>query len=157
MAMTTAVVIETKGNYAVIQAKCLETCETCGSKGACHATHVENNVIEMDAINRIKAHVGDMVSVEIPDKTILGASFLVYIVPVIFFIAGALIGNSMKVFGLSANASTLVVGGFFGVISFVIPMFALKLLPGFEKSLTPVIVSKAAGSLKSALSKGGAS
>lgn len=49
--------------------------------------------MQIIAENDLHASVGDTVRVELGSKKIVGASFLAYLVPLLFFLLGLLIGN----------------------------------------------------------------
>ena len=57
--------------------------ENCASCGLC-----SNKTILVSAVNDVGAAVGDTVEIDMADRKVLGAAFLVYIVPLIVLIAG---------------------------------------------------------------------
>ena len=82
-------VIEKDGKYAVVNVKRTSSCgEACGSCGGCSPTSVSTKII-----NTIGAQVGDTVKFEHETGRVLFLSFLVYIVPIIAFIGGAVAVN----------------------------------------------------------------
>lgn len=88
------------------QSACSGDCHRCGGCAT------PNEVIRVNAVNRIGAEPGDMVIVETAGKTIMQAALLVYMVPIVLFFIGWAVGSALG----SAGA-----GGALG--------FALGLIP----------------------------
>lgn len=68
-------------------------CAGCHSKSACRPSETKEMIVE--AINDINARVGDRVQVSVPTSSLLKATFLVYFVPVLALIAGAITGSNV--------------------------------------------------------------
>lgn len=68
-------------------------CAGCHSKSACQPS--ENKEMIVEAINDVNAQVGDRVQVSVPTSSLLKATFLVYFVPVVALIGGAIAGGSL--------------------------------------------------------------
>jgi sigma-E factor negative regulatory protein RseC len=68
-------------------------CAGCHSRSACMPS--ENKEMTVEAINDINAQVGDRVQVSVPTSSLLKATFLVYFVPVLALITGAITGNNI--------------------------------------------------------------
>lgn len=68
-------------------AACGESCAACGL--------CPGKTAVVAAANEIRAAVGDSVMIDMSDKKVLGAAFLVYIVPLIALIAGYFIGYAV--------------------------------------------------------------
>lgn len=62
----------------------------CGDCGACQMGK-ENMERKVEAINPIGAKIGDQVTMEMSDDTVLKAAFIVYMVPLFVLIAGIFI------------------------------------------------------------------
>lgn len=84
------VVIEVKGATALVRMSESGGCENCASGGACK-TGSGGRVL--DAVNKAGASVGQRVVVEFSGGAFLKASFVVYVVPVVFLFAGAYLGG----------------------------------------------------------------
>lgn len=82
------------GGLAQVESVQSEACATCGARGACHAMGGEKTRL-VTALNQAKAQVGDRVMISMPRNAVLGASFLVYLVPALGLILGASLGNSL--------------------------------------------------------------
>lgn len=80
-------VIKIENGYAKVQIKRTEACAKCG---ACDMG--KSKSIEFLAKNSISAKVGDKVEIETQTANVLKASFIMYGVPLIFFLIGTLLG-----------------------------------------------------------------
>ncbi|RQD70589.1 MAG: sigma E positive regulator RseC/MucC [Tindallia sp. MSAO_Bac2] len=49
--------------------------------------------IELEALNRLNAREGDWVEVEMENQYVLTAAFMMYMIPLLFLVAGVLIGH----------------------------------------------------------------
>ena len=103
-----AIVLEVKDKKAKVKIERSKSCRGCGlcslNPGGMMVTEIEDPIGVKD---------GDRVQVEIPDKDFLKAAFILYLVPVIGLITGALIGSKF-------NPHMSIFGGFIGfILSFV--------------------------------------
>jgi sigma-E factor negative regulatory protein RseC len=81
------------GGMAQVESVQTDACATCGARGACHAMGGEKTRV-VTALNEADAQVGDKVMLSMPRRAVLSASFLVYMVPVLGLILGAVLGNA---------------------------------------------------------------
>jgi len=80
-------------------------CDHCAESGTCHASG-SKGASEVQAINEAEAGVGDLVELALPESSLLFASAMVYLLPVVLLVTGAILGNSfLPAVGLGANAS----------------------------------------------------
>lgn len=86
----TGLVIELKGALALVRMAEGAGCEGCSGAGSCKAVSGER-VLEAD--NAVGAKPGQHVLIRIGSGAFLKASFLVYMVPVIFLFIGAYVGG----------------------------------------------------------------
>lgn len=108
----TGIVKETKHGVASVMITRSSACgESCASCGLCPG---QTAVVE--AQNGVNAAAGDTVIIDMPDKKVLGAAFLVYIVPLIFLIAGYFLGGVI----FKTEAMSIVSGLFLMALSFLI-------------------------------------
>lgn len=93
----------------------------CGDKCGSCSSHCKQEKIEIDVKNRLNAVVGDRVEVESETKTILGAAFLVYIVPVVMLFVGMIVANMIaNSMGILLNEFvSLLIGVVFMAITFL--------------------------------------
>lgn len=97
-------------NNAMVLVKRHYSCEGCN---ACKMG-TEEKTLEIEAINRINATIGEVVAVDMEHQNVLKAAFIIYALPLITLILG--ISLSMKVLGqMGINNSEL----FSALIGFV--------------------------------------
>jgi len=89
----TGTIIELKGkNIAIVICRKSSFCEHCASMESCQMGD-DNTSKMIEAHNLIGAGVGDRVKLNVSTRTFLQSSFIVYIVPLIALLVGALAGN----------------------------------------------------------------
>jgi sigma-E factor negative regulatory protein RseC len=94
------------------------------------------------AINTVEAKEGDTVKIEIPEKSFLKASFLVYMVPIIALITGGFIGGILHPYfseSISKDGLSALTAFMFLIISIFIVKMAGKSL-GKSLEYTPKVV-----------------
>ncbi|MHB8173589.1 MAG: SoxR reducing system RseC family protein [Nitrospirota bacterium] len=84
------VVIETAGTTAKVMMSKAGTCESCGASGSCKVASGDR---VMEADNPLGAKPGQQVMVDIESGAFLKATFLTYMLPVIFLFLGAYLGG----------------------------------------------------------------
>lgn len=67
-------------------------CESCSSRQACQAGG-GGKEMEVEAINTADARIGDRIVLNIKTASLLKATFLLYVFPILAMIAGALVGQ----------------------------------------------------------------
>ena len=102
------------------QGACSHNCAECGG---C-ATSIMPTVTAM-AENRVGAREGDMVLIETPSEKLLGVAALVYLIPMIFLIAGYLVAQSL---GFTSGFCIL-----FGVAAFAVSIGLVFFLDRYVK------------------------
>jgi sigma-E factor negative regulatory protein RseC len=80
-----------EGSKAWVMVARSEMCDCCGSRGVCHTLGGGKNM-EAEALNSIKAGVGDRVQISIKPGILWKISMLFYLIPVIALVTGALLG-----------------------------------------------------------------
>ena len=84
-------VVGVEGDVAIVRANRESSCGSCAGKSACGTLgswdikKKEKNQFDIRLPNTLKANVGDIVVVEVPEQLILTASALFYGVPVLAF------------------------------------------------------------------------
>jgi sigma-E factor negative regulatory protein RseC len=116
-------VIELKGKLiAVVMCTKSSLCENCATNGNC-ALGDDDNTRLIEVQNPLAAEVGEQVRIATTTKSFLQSSFLLYIVPLIALvlgaIAGKLVGENLPT-GLDPNLLSAIFGVFFMSGSFVI-------------------------------------
>ncbi len=117
------IVIKTEGMTAIVKVEKKDACEDCGVGDSCKST---DEGINIEALNHVHAKVGQTVRISLKPYTYLKGSMLVFGMPVVLFIAGAIAG---KIFGeeyiVSVNSD--IVAAIAGFSALVLSMFGVKL------------------------------
>jgi sigma-E factor negative regulatory protein RseC len=96
MLETRAVIVKVEGQYAFVQASQANGCEQCSGKG-CGAGKLSrlfcSKPRQFQVENPIHAGVGDEVTVSVADGMVLRGIGLVYLLPLLFLVAGATLGS----------------------------------------------------------------
>ncbi|HBG45852.1 MAG TPA: hypothetical protein DDW94_02580 [Deltaproteobacteria bacterium] len=87
-------VIETKGQLVVIKAQRTSACDSCSSKKSCGSGGSDEEML-IEADNSIGAMVGDKVIFSVSARSVLKAGMLLYLFPILSFIAGVALGQSV--------------------------------------------------------------
>lgn len=110
------IVIELQEYTASVKTSRHNDCDNCG---ACPG----NNAAVIQALNPINAQIGQLVLVAIPQKNLLLAAFVVYLLPIILTTSGIIFFVSISRYlhiSFSAFEQTLVGGIFFALSLFII-------------------------------------
>ena len=87
------VVIKTDTATAWIKTIKTSACASCSAKSSCH-TMGGGKEMEVEAINTAGARIGDRVVIGFETASLLKASFLLYVFPILGLILGAFIGQT---------------------------------------------------------------
>ncbi len=103
-------------------------CESCSSRHACQAGE-SGKEMEVEAINTAEAGVGDRILLNIKTGSLLKATFLLYVFPILAMIAGALLGQTVGIMrgGDPSGMSALFAFLFFGLAFCVIRVAGRRL------------------------------
>lgn len=126
--LSIGVVESVNGNKATVS---LSRSTACGDCGACQMGK-ENLNRQVDALNPVGAKIGDRVTMEMADNTVLKAAFIVYIVPLIVLILGMVFTYfTLNYFHITEKVELY--GFFVGLIGMAISFLIIKKR---EKKLT---------------------
>ena len=119
----TGTIVELKGKHvAVVMCQKSSACQHCATAGACNLGDDSRSRL-VDAHNPIGAGVGDRVRIVTSTRSFLQSSFVLYIVPIIALVIGAvagkLVGEQFPL-GLDPNVLSAIFGVFFLVGSFLV-------------------------------------
>jgi sigma-E factor negative regulatory protein RseC len=125
-------IVERKSQaVAVVLCKKSSLCEHCASAGLCHMGE-DNRSMLVEAFNPLGAEVGDRVRLVTSTRRFLQSSFILYIVPLISLIIGAvagdLIGRHANV-GMDSNLLAALMGTSSLVVSFFIIRVRSRAIP----------------------------
>jgi len=94
---------------AVVRVQKHSACSHCESRGMCHTENEGEMVIEVE--NMIGAVPGDRVEITVPTGSFMKITIMVYMLPVLAFLLGAFLGDSLGR-KISLNPSlTAIIGG----------------------------------------------
>ena len=95
-------------------------CESCSSRHACHADSAGKEM-EVEAVNTAEARVGDRVVLSIETATLLKATFLLYVFPILAMMAGAWIGQTVALArGMNPSGLSALFGFLFFGLAFIL-------------------------------------
>jgi len=109
------IVIDVKGEIARIKTQKTGACESCSVQSSCH-TFGGGKDMEVDAINVAGARIGDRVVMGFETGSLVKASFLLYLLPILSMMAGGFLGQEVAPVlgfnpaGLSVGAAFLFLG-----------------------------------------------
>ena len=122
MATEKGIVLRTDSETAWVKTVRSSACEGCAARGSCNTTG-DGQDMEVKAINSVGASVGDQIVLSFETASLLKATFLIYVFPIILLIAGAALGQALAPFiGFSPSSLSVLLGFFF----FFIALFVIK-------------------------------
>ncbi len=105
-------------NRVVVEINRSSACDGCHARGACSMTF-QSRLTRVEAIDIIGVKVGQRVALEISDKTFLAACAIVYGIPLLLLVAGAVLGHLVySLFGSGTSGSgegATAIGAFAGL------------------------------------------
>lgn len=139
MSTEQGIILKVTGERALVKVKRSSMCEGCNSSGACHSLGGANEM-EAEALNLAEASEGDHVLLSMNPRSVLKIAFLVYLVPVIALVIGAIVGEKYA----SRYSFSPEFGAFFlAVIAFTVVMIPIKYIGnkmGTSDEYTPKII-----------------
>lgn len=116
MALERGEVIRVNNGTALVKTNRTEACKSCASRSSCHTSGQE---MEVEAINLADAREGDTVIMSMQTSSLLKISFLLYILPVLLLIVGAVVGGRAGVaYGVNESASAAASGFLLFLVAF---------------------------------------
>ena len=92
MATEQGIVVRTDSKGAWVKTTKSGSCEGCTARGSCHSLS-ERGETEVKAINEAGAKVGDRIVMSFETSSLLKATFLLYLFPILLLVLGAVIGQ----------------------------------------------------------------
>jgi sigma-E factor negative regulatory protein RseC len=128
MATEQGIVIKADSRAAWVKTVKSGNCAGCTARGSCHSMGGDNEM-EVRAINEVGAKVGDRIVLSFKTSSLLKASFLLYVFPILLLIIGAAIGQEMAPrFDFNPSGFSAIMGfAFFFVALPIIKTMADKL------------------------------
>jgi len=105
-------------------------CAHCSAATACGAAE-SGQSRQVEASNPLQARVGDRVRVAVSTRAFLGASFWLYVMPLLALVGGGMLGQLVAVhFGLDAERLSAIMGTLGLIGSFLLLRFIGRRLAG---------------------------
>lgn len=121
MATQEGIVIKAGSATAWVKASKCAACKSCKAKAFCDAAGGSDDSVEIEAINVVGAKADDRVTISFNTSSLLKVSFLVYIVPVLFLVMGAVVGDKIaQAFNYNQSMLSVLVGIVFLAAGFFI-------------------------------------
>lgn len=139
MATEQGIVIKTDAGAAWVKTVKSGACAGCTARGACHSGSGSGEM-EVKAINQAGAKVGDRIVLSFETASLLKATFLLYVFPILLLIAGALIGQeAAPYFNFNPSGFAAILGFSFFTAAVVIIKFKANQMAK-KNEYTPKIV-----------------
>ena len=122
MATEQGVVVRTDAEAAWVKTTRSSACHGCTARKSCH-TLSNSQDVEVKALNIAGARAGDRIVLSFETRSLLKATFLIYVFPIIFLLFGALIGQLLA-YLIEINPSALSV--LMGFAFFFAALFIMK-------------------------------
>ena len=139
--MATEQGIVTKTDSSAAWVKTIQTgaCKGCSARGSCHSLG-NNAEMEVEAFNEAGARVGDRIVLLFETGSLLKATFLLYVFPILLLIAGAALGQEIApYFDFNPSGLSALTGfSFFIAAVLIVKVLANKM--ALKKEYRPKIV-----------------
>lgn len=117
MATEEGIVTKVDDGTAWVKTKKSSACESCSSRDSCNVMG-GGDEMEVEAINTASAHVGDLVVLSFETASLLKATFLLYVFPILCMFVGALVGQeAASSFQVNPSVLSAVMGFLFFLVS----------------------------------------
>lgn len=137
------IVVQATGASALIKTRQSSACESCASKKSCSSGQGAADEAFIEADNFVGAKVGDTVIFTIGTGSVLKAGALLYLVPILSFIAGVVIGQSGIVASILPGQNPDLLSGVLGAAFLALAFAGLKVYSAFldkRKSFRPKVL-----------------
>ncbi len=118
------IIVECRGATALVKTRRGSSCDNCSSKKSCKPLEQNDMLIEVD--NTIGAEVGQDVIFTVGAGSVIKAGVLFYLVPVLSFIVGVVLGQAVLT-GLFPHTNPDLISGLFGAFLLIVSFVGLKL------------------------------
>jgi sigma-E factor negative regulatory protein RseC len=142
LATEQGVVLRTESEAAWVKTIRSSACEGCTAKGSCHSMGAGQEM-EVKALNPAGAREGDRIVLSFETRSLLKATFLIYVFPIIFLIAGAALGQMLApLMAFNPSALSALLGfAFFFTALFIIKSRANKMAQrnAYQPKITKIL------------------
>ncbi len=119
-------IVDIKDNrVAIVQCGRSSACQHCPSMDSCHMGEDKETML-IEAVNEVDAKLHDRVKVVTSTRNFLQSSFMLYIIPVLALLVGALVGQYFGEQSQSIDPS--LVSALLGSFCLVVSFFGIRLL-----------------------------
>lgn len=144
MLETEGVVIFAEGGDAVVETSRVSACGSCSSSQSCGTTSLSQllgaKINSFKVLNPVGADVGDRVVIGVEESVLLKSSTILYVLPLVCLLAGAVIGDVLAQVSMKDVYSACGAG-----LGLVVGFFALKVAAawaGSQGEFRPVILRR---------------
>ncbi len=139
MATEQGIIIKTTGPHAWVRTERSNSCKGCSSRESCNSVGTGNEM-EVEAINEAGAKAGDRVLISLETASLVKVLFVIYIVPILAMLAGALIGQkAAPLFSMDESLAAVICSFLFFFMAFrIIKVKGNKMAE--NKAYKPIIV-----------------
>ena len=131
-------VVEVRPGSARVQTRRSGSCESCKARGGCSSLGGGREA-RVWVVDPLGVNVADEVVVAVPEGTVVRASLLLYLVPVLALLGGAVLGDQLAPrFGLQPDLGAAVVG-----IAGMVLAFTVARAVGARETTGPKIIRRA--------------
>ena len=145
MAIEQGIVIKTDSRAAWVKTIKTGACKGCSARGSCH-TMGSGDEMEVKVINEAGAKVGDRIVLSFKTSSLLKATFLLYVFPILLLIVGAVFGQAMASrFDFNPSGLSAIMGfSFFFAALLIIKTTANKLAKkkDYRPKITKILNAK---------------
>ena len=118
-----ATIVAIKGNQATVQALVKSSCSGCSQLDTCGSGQVAKafpqRQLSFTTETDLKVHLGDTVTIAIPEKQLLATAWQVYLWPLLGLILGSAVGQWLMLTGIFASEFfAIILGGGGGYTGF---------------------------------------
>ncbi len=135
------IVIRKEGERAIIRAERTGACESCSSKKSCAQTGSETEML-IEADDPVGVKAGDKVVFAVSAGSVLKAGVLLYLFPILSFIAGVVLGQAV-LSGMLPGYNPDLVAGVSGLALLALAFLGLKVfstLSERSRSMRPQVL-----------------
>ncbi len=114
-----AVVVLVEGDHAIVESMASSGCGHCSSAQGCNSSKkslLSSASRQFRVRNEARASVGDIVQVSLPDGMVLNGALLMYLLPLLLMIAGAMLGMQAYA-GMPSAEMYSALSGFVGLFA----------------------------------------
>lgn len=135
-------VVAIEGTTAWVESETQSACGSCAMAKGCGTKvisgYFDKNIVPLEMVNNFDGVVGDRIEVGICNATILKVSALIYLLPLLGMIAGAILGASLNAgdfFSVLFSVLGLICGFTISRSLYFSARFAASIVPVFLKKL----------------------